>query len=171
MNMLFKDLKNNYPVFIFDRNDVSVKEGKVVNIGIPHYDLHYNTSAGMVTDVTIKVDDVTKTYTFKDASEVGYADNLVISPNRDSILREVEIIKDQSEQALKMVETHKANVEKCDKILSEFNPAFKEKQENEERFFKLESSVGEIKNMIFNFMNKLNANGQTDIPQQNATAA
>ena len=171
MIMLFKDLKNNYPIFIFDRNDVSVKEGKVVNIGIPHYDLHYNTSTGMVTDVTIKIDDVTKTYTFKDSSEIGYSDNLVISPNRDSILREVEVLKDQSEQALKLIDTHKSNVEKCDKILSEFNPAFREKQENEERFSNLEKSVGDIKNMIFNLVNKFDNNGQTNISQQTPIAA
>lgn len=154
--MLFKDLKNNYPIYIFDRADISVREGKVINIGLPHYDLHYNPSTEMVTDITVKVDDTTKTYTFKDSSEIGYADNLIISPNRDSILREVQIIKDQAEQALKQVPVQKESIEKCNKILSEFNPVFKEKQETEERFSKLESSVGDIKDMLSNLMNKIN---------------
>lgn len=54
----------------------------------------------MVTDITIKVGDNTKTYTFKDNTEIRYAENLVISPNRDVILCEVKSIKDRSEQVL-----------------------------------------------------------------------
>lgn len=98
--MLFKDLKTNYPVYIFDKASTSVQEGKVVNTGLPHFDLNQPSYSRMVTDVTIKVGDITKTYTFKDDSDIGYADNLVISPNRDVILREVESIKEQSEQIL-----------------------------------------------------------------------
>ena len=85
--MLFKDLNPNYPIFIFDKAEVSVKEGKVVNKGLPHFDILHNTTSQMVTDITIKVGDNTKTYTFKDNTEIGYAENLVISPNREVILR------------------------------------------------------------------------------------
>lgn len=156
--MLFKDLKTNYPVYIFDKSETSVQEGKVVNTGLPHFDLNYTSTTRMVTDVTIKVGDVTKTYTFKDDSDIGYADNLVISPNRDVILREVESVKDQSEQILEQVDLHKATVEKCNKILSEFNPVFKEKKETEQRFSQLETSVGDIKEMLSNLMNTINGN-------------
>lgn len=156
--MLFKDLKANYPIFIFNRDSITVEEGKVVNIGIPHYDIHYNTNDGMVTDFAIKIGDIVKTYTFKDSSEVGYSDNLVISPNREAILREVEVLKEQTEQQLKLVETNKKTLEKCVSILATFNPALKEKKETEERFSKLETSVGDIKQMLSNLMNKLNDN-------------
>ena len=44
--------------------------------------------------------------------------------------------------------------------MSKFNPAFKEKKETEERFNKLETSVGDIKNMILNIMNKLNTTNE-----------
>ena len=155
--MLFKDLKSNYPIFIFDRNNISVEEGKVINIGMPHYDMHYS---GMVVDVTIKTNDTTKTYTFKDSTEIGYADNLIISPNRDGILREVESVKEQAEQALKQVDINKTTIEKCEIILSDFNPVFKEKKETEERFNKLESSVDDIKDMISKLMNKLNTTNE-----------
>lgn len=158
--MLFKDLKANYPIFIFDRNNVSVEEGKVINVGMSHYDMHYGSTGGMVIDITIKTGETTKTYTFKDSTEIGYADNLTISPNRDAILREVEAVKEQSEQALKQVSINQENVKKCTNILSEFNPAFKEKKETEERFNKLETSVGDIKNMILNIMNKLNTTNE-----------
>lgn len=156
--MLFKDLKTNYPVYIFDKASTSVQEGKVINTGLPHFDLNQPSYSRMVTDVTIKVGDITKTYTFKDDSDIGYADNLVISPNRDVILREVESIKEQSEQILEQVDLHKTTVDKCNKILSEFNPVFKEKKETEQRFSQLESSVTDIKTMLSNIMNTINNN-------------
>lgn len=156
--MLFKDLKTNYPIYIFDKAVTSVQEGKVVNMGLPHFDLNQPSYSRMVTDVTIKVGDITKTYTFKDDSDTGYADNLVISPNRDVILREVESVKDQSEQILEQVDLHKTTVDKCNKILSEFNPVFKEKKETEQRFSQLESSVTDIKTMLSNIMNTINNN-------------
>ena len=161
--MLFKDLNPNYPIFIFDKAEVSVKEGKVVSKGLPHFDILHNTTSQMVTDITIKVGDNTKTYTFKDNTEIGYAENLVISPNREVILREVESIKDQSEQVLNQIDLHKTTVEKCNKILSEFNPVFKEKKETEQRFSKLESSVEDIKNMISNLSNTINNNNNGQV--------
>ena len=161
--MLFKDLNPNYPIFVFDKSETSVKEGKVVNKGLPHFDMLHNTTSQMVTDVTIKIGDVTKTYTFKDDTEVGYAENLVISPNRDVILREVESIKDRSEQVLNQIDLHKTTVEKCNKILSEFNPVFKERKETEQRFSKLETSVEDIKTMISNLTNTINTNNNGQV--------
>lgn len=161
--MLFKDLNPNYPIFIFNKTDITVQEGKVINKGLPHFDMLHNTTSAMVTDITIKAGDVTKTYTFKDDTEIGYAENLVISPNRDAILREVESIKDQSEQVLNQIDLHKATIEKCNKVLSEFNPVFKEKKETEQRFSKLESSVEDIKTMISNLSNTINNNNNGQV--------
>lgn len=153
--MLFKDLKSGCPVYIFNRSEVKVTQGKVVNVGIPHIDSHYGNPTEMVIDVTVDVDGQVKTYTFKDGTETGYANNLVISTGRDGILREVEALKAQSEQELAKRETYEENVKKCTIILSEFNPAFKEKKENEERFSKLENSVGELKDIIKSLVKEL----------------
>lgn len=40
-------------------------------------------------------------------------------------------------------------------IRAEINPTFKEKQETEQRFDNIESSIKEMKNLIENFINKL----------------
>lgn len=154
--MLFKDLKKGYPIFIFDRVDVSVSQGKVVNdVGLPHVDAHYGNPMEMVVDVTLEANGQTKTYTFKDGTDTGYVNNLVISTGRDAILREVEALKTQSEQELSKRPTYESNIEKCSVILSEFNPAFKEKKETEERFTKVESSIGELKDMIKGLVKEL----------------
>lgn len=153
--MLFKDLKNGYPIYIFDRSEVNVSQGKVANVGVPHIDSHYGNPTEMVIDITIEDGGQIKTYTFKDGTETGYVNNFVISTSRDTILREVEALKNQSEQELSKRQVYEANIEKCSTILSEFNPAFKEKKENEERFSNLENSVGELKDMIKSLVKEL----------------
>lgn len=146
--MLFKDLKNGYPIYVFDRSGVDASQGKVVSVGVPHLDPHYGSPTDMVVDVTIDFKGQVKTYTFKDSTEIGYVGNFVISTGRDGIVREVEAFCSQREQVLSQVEKNKEELTKGKAILAEFNPAIKEKQENEERFSKLEGSVGELKTLI-----------------------
>jgi len=43
--MLFKDLNPNYPIFVFNKTDVAVQEGKVINKGLPHFDMLHNTTS------------------------------------------------------------------------------------------------------------------------------
>lgn len=146
--MLFKDLKAGYPIYLFDRNSVEVSTGKVINVSVPHLDCKMGGPTEMVVDVTVEENGQNKTYTFKDGTDVGYANSLIISVEREHILREVEAMKNQSEQALAQVEKHKTSLEKCTTILAEFNPAFKEKKETEERFSKMEGSIEELKDMV-----------------------
>lgn len=151
--MLFKDLKNGCPVFIFDRDKIEFKEANVLNISTPYFDSHFGNPTEMVVDIAI--DGFQVPYTFKDGTDIGYVNNLVISPDREKVLKEVEVLKLQSEQALSRMDTHKSNIDKCSNILSEYSQSFKEKKETEERFRKLESSVGELKDMIKGLANQL----------------
>lgn len=151
--MLFKDLKNGYSLYIFDRDKVTFTQVKVLEITPPHFDGHFGNPTEMVVDVT--VEGFPRPYTFKDNTDTGYVNNLVISTDREKGLREVEALKAQSEQALSKKDTYEANIDKCSKILSEFSPAFKEKRENEERFSKLEGSVSELKDMIKGLVKEL----------------
>lgn len=154
--MLFKDLKKGYPIYVFDRTEVSVTQGKVINdVGLPHVDSHYGNPMEMIVDVTVEVNGQVKTYAFKEGTDTGYVNSLVISTGRDTILREVEALKTQAEQELSKRETYESNVKKCSIILSEFNPVFKEKKETEERFTKVENSIGELKDMIKGLVKEL----------------
>lgn len=153
--MLFKDVKNGYPIFIFDRDSIEVSTGKVVNVTAPHLDCKMGGPTEMVVDVTVENKGQTQTYTFKDGTDVGYVNSLILSTGREHILREVEAMDNQSEQALAQIDKHKETREKCRKILTEFNPVFKEKQETEERFSKMEGSISELKNMIAGLVKEL----------------
>lgn len=163
--MMFKDIKQNYPVFIFNKQDLSVVQGKVVSTTFPHVDmgnaqkvtptaLSPTNPLGtqMVVDVTIEAGGKTATYTIPESLSVTYAGNIVLSTDRDGIAREVEALKSSAEQVLLSVEKQKEIVEKTTALLAELNPVYKEKKENEERFTKIESSVAEMKTMLSNFI-------------------
>lgn len=147
--MLFKDLKTGFPVYVYDRNTIEVKQGKVVNVTSPHIDRNqFTMGANMVVDITIEYDGGPRTYTFKDDTETGYTGSLVITTEKSNIIREIEAAKEQSEEALSQVESHRQRVEKYTSILAEYNPAIKEKKAIDERFGKLENSMDELKQMI-----------------------
>lgn len=46
-----------------------------------------------------------------------YAANIVLSTDKDGIVREVEAMKSASEEALAKVEQHKATLTKCSELL------------------------------------------------------
>ena len=153
MIMTFKELKSGYSVFLFDKRRVDINQGKIITVGIPHLDPHFTNSLEMFVDITVNVNDNIKSFTLKDNTEVGYTNDLVISTNKDIIIREVEALKAQSEEALSLIDTYKSNIEKCTNLLAEFNPAYKEKQETDKRFLKLESSISDMKKMLENLIN------------------
>lgn len=151
--MLFKDLKSGYPIYIFDRDKVTFTQTKVLSVNPPHFDNHYGNPTEMAVDVTIE--GMPKPYTFKENTDTGYSDNLVITTERDKALLEVENLQAQSEQAWNKRDTYKEIADKCAQIRAEFSPAFKEKKETEERFSKLEGSVSELKDMIKGLVKEL----------------
>lgn len=151
--MLFKDIKQNYPVFILDKQNVTFIQGKVTSVSLPHMDNSNPIVMGKsVIDVTIEADGKGATYTMPEDKSMVYAGNLVLSTDRDCIAREVEAMKTSAEQAIANVEKQKEIVEKSTVLLTELNPVFKEKQENEKRLSKMEQSIGKLENMFEQFM-------------------
>lgn len=149
--MYFKDLKPGYVIYIFNRDNVTVEQVKVTHVSVPHFDSkNYPGNTTMVVDVSVGTEGMTKVYTLKNDTDTGYTDQLIITTDKQNIVREIEIAKAQSEEILSQVETHKKRIDKYTKILAEFNPAIKEKQEIDNRFGKLESSINEIKNILMN---------------------
>lgn len=155
----FKDIKQNYPVFILDKNELSIKQGKVVSVSFPHMDTgvpsYKVTAAQMVVDVTVEVDGKSATYIIPESSCITYANNLVLSTDKSSLSNEVEAMKNSAEQVLESVERNKMIVEKATSLLAELSPAYKEKQETEKRLSNVENSVSEIKNMLSEFIKKM----------------
>lgn len=147
--MTFKELKQGYSVYILDKDQMCVKQGKVVSVSAPHIDKKgFDLGVALVVDVVLDIDGAVATYTFKEDTETGYVQSTVITTDKSNIVREVDAIKSQSEEALSQVDTLKDRLQKCNEILVDLNPAIKEKQAIDERFGKLENSMDELKSMI-----------------------
>lgn len=154
--MLFKDIKQNYPVFILNKQDVTFSQGKVTSVSLPHMDNSNPMVMGKsVIDVAIETEGKSATYAIPENLSIVYAGDIVLSTDRDGITREVEAMKASAEQAIKNVERQKMIVEKSTSLLTELNPVFKERQENEQRMTKMENSIEELKNMFAGFMKKM----------------
>ena len=147
--MLFKDLKTNYPIFILNKQDVSLVQGRVVSVSFPRMDINQSINkTEMVVDVSIEVDGKTATYVIPESLSVTYANNLIISTDKQGLLNEVEAMKNNAEQVIASVDRQKEILEKSNALLSELNPIYKDKREADKRFSQIEDSVKEVRESI-----------------------
>lgn len=151
--MIFKDVKQGDAIYLFDRNNISVQTGKVTAVTGSHAG-KYNNVFEMVVDITVNTDGNTQTYTFKDSNEVSYNGQIMLTPNKENVVREVKQLKSQAEDVLNNVEKSKETISKCSTLIAEFDPIYKERKENDERYSKLESEIASIKELITNLANK-----------------
>jgi predicted ribosome quality control (RQC) complex YloA/Tae2 family protein len=98
----------------------------------------------MMVDVTIG----NVQYSFKDASEVGYTTNLVISPNRACVLREVKNHKTNNETQISMTPRLQEELPKLDVVIEELEPELKEKKEQDAKLAKLAEEIQSMKQMF-----------------------
>ena len=155
--MLFKDLKIGYPVYIFHKEgEKRITQGKVTAISPSRLPQTPSLQTmQMVVDVTIDDGGSSRTYAIPDNTSVTYTNGLVLSTDRDGVIREVEILRNQCAEELAKIEEYRKSVSECEKILTEWNPVFREKRETEERFSKLETSMSDLKSMMSGLIKEL----------------
>ena len=154
--MLFKDVKQNYTVYILDKQDMNISQAKVSAVGFPRMDIMQNTPGAntqTVIDVTLDSNGKIATYTIPENLSVTYAGNIVLSTDKDGLMHEIEAMKNNAEQVIASVDKQKQILEKANALLSELNPVYKEKKETDLRFSKIENSISEMKDMFANFLN------------------
>lgn len=156
--MLFKDLKAGYPVYFLDKNETKYYQGKVISVAVPRYDSSQigisQQATSLVVDITIEANGATRTYTIPETSTLTYAANIVLSTDKDGIVREVEAMKSASEEALSQVEIHKQTVTNCNQLLEDLNPAFAEKRAQDKRIEGIENEVKSLGAVLRDFINE-----------------
>lgn len=156
--MLFKDLKAGYPVYFLDKNETKYYQGKVISVAVPRYDSSQigisQQATSLVVDITIEANGATRTYTIPETSTLTYAANIVLSTDKDGIVREVEAMKSSSEEALAKVERHKQTVTNCNQLLEDLNPAFAEKRAQDKRIEGIENEVKSLGAVLRDFINE-----------------
>lgn len=168
--MLFKDMKPGYPVYLLNKKDgIRAIQGKVVKVSEPYFpsvqpgQMPTMNTTQRVVDVTLEAEGITNTYSIPETLTVTYAANsLVLSTDREGILRDVESIKTRDEEELRMQKKREEEIAACEKILEEWNPAFAEKKEQEKRLLNLEDKMGNIEGMLRKLIS------QTSSPQTKA---
>lgn len=160
--MTFREIKQGYSVYLLRRGEEGLRTatGKVVAVTQPRFPQAYNGGQmpGMVMDVTISADSTNKTYVVPVDSCVVNAGNVVVSTDKDGILREVEAMEAESDDVLGSVEKHKKRKEECERIKAEWNPLIAEKKEQEERIGKIEGKVDSLAEIIKGFINEFKGN-------------
>lgn len=153
--MLFKDIKQNYPIFILDKQNLTLTQGKVISAGFPRVEMMPSTGKSeMVIDFSIEADGKTGTYVIPESLSVSYAGNLIISPDKTSLVNEIEAMKATAEQVLASVKHHEDVLAKSSGLLAELNPAYKERQEYERRLDSMEKSIADMKGLMEGFINE-----------------
>lgn len=152
--LLFKDIKQNYPVYILDKQELTLIEGKVTQVSFPHLESSQRPGGimgqqPMVIDVTISAGGKVATYTIPEHLCITDAGStLVLSTEKETLIHEVEAMKNNAIQVLSTIDRQKDIIDKSEKLLVELNPATKEKAAYEKRFKSIESSVGDIKEIL-----------------------
>ena len=147
--MQFKDIKQNYPVYIFNKQDLCISQGKVTAVSFPRIDMNPKSAkTEMVVDITIDIDGKTATYTIPESLCVTYAGNLVLSTDKPGLTNEIEALRNQAEQVLASVDRQKEILSKSTTLLAELNPMYKEKQETEKRFTAIEDSISRMESLM-----------------------
>ena len=154
--LLFKDLKNNYPVYILNKQDMTLTQGVATGVGFPRVPMNYKPGqANMVVDVTIMAEGKTATYEIPDNLSVTFANNLVLSTEKAGLINEVEAIRSTAEQIINSYDSQKERFDKASSLLSELSPTFKDQKQTGERLDKMESSITEMKSMMEKLMSAL----------------
>lgn len=140
--MLFKELKSNYPIFLLDRATLSFEQARVMNVQPNYQSVNMNR---IEVNVTIQnKEGKQNTYAVADSEQSAYAGNLFISTSKDSIINEVNALKNASEEVLSKVEEHKQTVEKCKNLLAELDTTFRDQQRTNQRLDNMENKLDEI---------------------------
>lgn len=160
--MQFKDIKQNYPVYILNTEEIKAINGKVINVSQPYFPPSQQfpsqqsfspTNTQRMIDLTIEYDGRTQTFSVPETSQVVNAPKMVISTDRDGVIREVEAIKSTKEERLKSREKDESDVKACEDILANWNPEFAAKKEQEKRLSMMEDKIGNMEGKIGNVEN------------------
>lgn len=147
--ILFRDVKQNYPVYIFDNQEFELIQGKAVEVGFPRLEMNPKTGKSeMVVDVAIEANGKNATYAIPENMSVTWAGNLVLATDKSGLISEVESAVERAKQIIAAAPKAQKVIDKAPVLLADLNPAFKEKQETEQRFSKIENSIGRMEELM-----------------------
>ena len=151
----FRDIKQNYPIHILDKQEFEIHTGKATAVSFPKLEINPETGKPeMMVSVTIEAGGKTATYAIPENLSVSFAGNLVFATEKHLLLNEAKAVKANAEQIIAAAPKAQKIIDKASTIFAELDSTFKERQETEQRFSKIEGSISEMKEMMTNFIKK-----------------
>lgn len=165
--MLFKELKQGYPLYVLNVNTMEVGTGTVTFVGQPHVTNDKKKIAKgqlqMVIDVTANFGNTSQTIELTDSLSQTMSDDgaLLITPNQADIANGMRMIKARCEEYIRNENHYRELIKKCDEQLPNFDPLYKQTMASEARFSEMQSTIdkqskdiAEMKDMIQKLLKK-----------------
>jgi hypothetical protein len=156
MNTLFKDLTTGSVIYaLMKGEEMRYCEGSIVSVSHPRMNMPEMKTGQMqmpsmqnVVDVTYSLDGKNFTDTVDVTASILSTKNpgalTLVSTEKDSIVRELHASLKMSENYISEAERElpkqKKRIEECKALISQLDTDYKERQENEQRFVKLEET-------------------------------
>ena len=144
--MIFKELKKGLPVYILNKNNLDYNQGKVIQDATPPR-IGSTFGQGLLTDVSIESGGITKIWTLPADQKVAEMQNdsdTIIAIDKSTILAMIKSIHGECESYLEGVPHYEEKLEKAKALIAELDQTYKQQQQTEERFTKIEQSIDSI---------------------------
>ena len=145
---MFQSLRPNSQIFVLHRGDnLSIESGFVSNVSIPRPKFNQQPILGkpqeLVVDISVKLNSQVVNYNNLDASadiaeSYSNGENIIIATSREAMNSELSNLKQRSYDIINSMEQHKHLINEYEKVLTELNPEFaeREQQKNEIKIIK-----------------------------------
>ena len=157
---MFQSLRPNNQIYILKKDVPSLEVGSVVSVSnpIPKYPTNFGQPQETILDLVVKINgqDVPfqKIPANLDIADFGTS-GVVIADNRNAMNSEIASLKQKSKDILNSKKYHKKVVENCDKMLSDLNPEFAEKQAQQAEINALKLQVSDLSKNISELLNQI----------------
>lgn len=176
MNTLFKDISQGALVYALNKgSELGYHEGNIVSIGKQRVDVPQmpQVQNGQlptqmpiirnVVDVTYSIDGKTYTDAVDITASAFVTNNLggsaIIATSKDAIVNELrqteQSIENYIAEAEKRLPNEREQLKSCKALIAKLDVAYKEKQQTEERFTKIEAGQKELADKLDKILEKL----------------
>ena len=161
---MFSGLRQGSTLYVLDKSsEPKVVMGYVEQVSAPHpmypnYNPNVSFGANLqtVVDITVKMNNDKKEFIGVPRSSFihSYGD-YVISESKDNMINEVNAMMENSRSIISNVEQHKSNIQACEKILKELNPAYAKEQERDEAIDNMSNRMSRIEDVLARLESRL----------------
>lgn len=159
---MFQSVRPNSPIYIFHKGDnprIEVGYVTAQPVTRPKYPVPptFGQAQEAVVDIVVKINGQTVNYNglpanLDIADSTSNGETIVISDSKEAMNAEIISLKQKSLDIINSVELHRTLANNCDKILSDLNPEFAEKQAQREEIDALKLQMVEMSRNIGDLM-------------------